>query len=151
MLGLMVDAGAPDGAFLSAVLRPLHWLRIHAGAGHNLIGLGLRGGLSLIPFRGFISPTLDLEGGHSFKGDLRSPYPSGEGIPETLGYSYGNAHLGIELGSDNFRFFLRGGYSYVAAEADLGELDESGVRFDSPAELSLFTPSAKLGFIFYLF
>lgn len=154
-LGAMLDAGVPDGANLALVWRPFHWLRLHAGPSYNLNSFGVRGGVSLLPVDSWITPSLVLEGGHFFDGDLGATMESVLGVdaedaPERLSYTYSNAHLGLELGSSDFRFFIRGGYSYVSAEltpADPAEGDN--FRFDDDVYVTAWSPSAKLGFVVY--
>src|SRR4051812_17568326 len=69
-LGLQIDAGVPDGAQASLVLRPWKALRFSVGGGYNLISKGVRGGVSLLPFgRG---PSLTVEAGHFFEGDANA-------------------------------------------------------------------------------
>src|SRR5438105_2350281 len=50
LVGVMMDAGAPDGANASLVFRPLSWLRAHGGGGYNMISKGIRAGATLLPF-----------------------------------------------------------------------------------------------------
>src|SRR5450432_1992146 len=70
VLGIMADAGIPDGFQGSLVLRPAFWLRASLGGGYNMISKGVRGGLSLLPFgRG---PSLTVEAGHFFDGDANA-------------------------------------------------------------------------------
>lgn len=155
-LGLGIDVGVPDGANIAAIWRPYHWLRFHAGGSHNLVGFGLRGGLSLIPFDEWISPSLVLEGGRFFDGDLQG-FMEGvlgvdsDAVPERVSYNYANLHLGLELGSPDFTFYLRGGYSLV--DAQLTPAEGSGgddIRFEGDATVTVLAPSAKLGFILYI-
>lgn len=156
-VGALLDAGLPDGANVALAWRPFYWLRTFAGPSHNLNGFGLRGGVTLIPVDGWISPSLTFEAGHFFPGDLSASMESVLGVddanvPERLSYSYGNAHLGVELGTPEFVFYLRGGYSVVDAHLTPAE-GEPGTefRFDDDVHLTVFAPSAKLGFaIFFL-
>lgn len=155
-LGLMIDAGVPDGANLAAVWRPYHWLRFHGGGSYNMVGFGLRGGLSLLPFDEWITPSVVVEGGHFFGGDLQGFVAevvgeAPEGTPEDITYSYGNAHLGLELGSSDFTFYLRGGYSLIEATITPdADSQGEGLRFEGDARVSALTPSAKLGFVLYI-
>lgn len=155
-LGVMVDAGVPDGLNLALVIRPEHWLRLHAGPSHNLAGFGLRGGLSVLPIDAWITPSVVVEVGHFFDSDLRAFVANilredDTGLPERITYTYGNAHLGVELGTRNFTFFLRAGYSLVEASTTPSvESQVEGIRFDEDARLTILTPSAKLGLIVYL-
>lgn len=154
-LGLALDAGVPDGANLNLVYRPFHWLRFHAGPSYNLVGFGVRGGASLIPFDSWISPSLVVEGGHYFPSELSGFVEgvlglSSEGVPERASYSYGNLHLGLELGTPHFSFFLRGGYSLIEGFVTPAAEASDGVRLDGDARVSALVPSAKLGFVVYV-
>lgn len=154
-LGLMLDAGVPDGANLSLVYRPFHWLRFHAGPSYNLVSVGVRGGVSLIPFDEWISPSLVVEGGHFFPAQLSGFVEgvlglSSDGLPEWAQYSYANVHLGLEFGSPDFVFYLRGGYSFIDAYLTPSSSPGDGVRLEGDAHVTAFAPSAKLGFVIYL-
>src|SRR3954471_19015778 len=67
LVGVMMDAGLPDGANAALVFRPLSWLRAHGGGGYNMISKGVRAGATLLPFGS--GPSVTLEGGHYFDGD----------------------------------------------------------------------------------
>lgn len=165
-IGLMVDAGVPDGAQAALAYRPAAWARLYAGGGYNLISKSVAGGLSLIPFGA--GPSLTVEGGHYFDGDANglarrfagSAF-SDQAVLERVGYDYGNAHLGLELGKRRFTFFIHGGLSYVRAtvhnlDAQInGKADvaSSGatVSFNQDPVVKVIGPSLKLGFVLYLF
>src|ERR1700690_2945931 len=66
-LGVMADAGLPDGANASLVFRPLRWLRVHGGGGYNMVSAGVRGGATVVPFG--MGPSATLEAGHYFDGN----------------------------------------------------------------------------------
>ncbi len=156
-LGVTVDAGIPDGMAASVALRPWHWLRIQAGGMHNTISPGLRGGISLVPFYFWITPSLTVEAGHYFEGDatwIARRLTSNRNLDplfRKVGYDFGNAHLGLELGSPrSVSFFLRAGISYV-------QMTGKGVQqaINDPTiqagdvKLSGAIPSAKLGLLIY--
>ena len=109
-----MDVGLPDGAALGLVVRPrFDWLRIGGAVTHNGIAPGFRLGVTIDPIDFPIAPTLTIEGGHYWQGTL----PTVQNSP-TVGYNYANIHLGLEIGNRaNFRFFLRGGVSYVDVSA----------------------------------
>ena len=153
-LGLVLDAGVPDGAQVGVVVRPLSWLRVHAGAGYNLASVGIRGGVTYVPFRYWVVPTLVVEGGHYFPGSVRGAINTVAGVdvdfaPERMSYSFANAHLGLEFGGDWYTIFLRGGYSYV--NADIRAPESDGVQFQEDVRVSAWAPSAKLGFMVYVY
>src|SRR5438477_8211508 len=101
-IGLMTDAGLPDGVNGSLVFRPARWVRAHVGGGYNMISSGVRGGVTLAPF-GW-GPSVSLEGGHYFEGNANGLARKAAGadfkdsaVLERVGYDYANGHLGLEL------------------------------------------------------
>jgi hypothetical protein len=167
-IGLMVDAGLPDGMNGSLIFRPTSWLRTHAGGSYNLISSGLRAGVALIPFGS--GPSLTLEGGHYFDGNANGLAKKFAGasfkdnaLLERIGYDYANAHLGLEFGSQRVTFYIHGGMSYIrasvhnvdqvvqqqAASSGLGGSDTT-VSVKQDPVIKAWTPSAKLGLIVYL-
>ena len=155
-LGLQIDAGVPDGANVAVVWRPWHWLRFHGGGAYNMVGFGVRGGVSLLPLDAWLTPSLVVEGGHFFEGDLQGfvatlAGEAPDGTPRDVRYDYGNLHLGLELGSPDFTFYLRGGYSLVdATVVPDTESPADNLRFERDAHVRALTPSGKLGFVVYM-
>jgi hypothetical protein len=165
LVGVMLDAGVPDGATASLVLRPMSWLRAEAGGGYNLVSKSVRGGLSLIPFGS--GPSATIEAGHYFEGDANglARKLAGAGFEDNallqrVGYDFVNAHLGIEMGARRVTFFIHGGMSYVRAKvhninaAIEQEMPSGGgttVSFNQDPIVRAFIPSVKLGLIVYLF
>jgi hypothetical protein len=160
--GLMLDLGAPDGIGASGVVRPLDWLRLNAGLVTNTVGLGVRGGVSVAPFRAFVTPSLNLDIGHYFKADY-SKLPerfgadagSAEATLRDVGYTFGSASLGVELGSQRgLSFFLRAGLSYwdfspANAEQALRDAANDPTLTVAPVSLRFTSPSVKLGFTYF--
>lgn len=160
-LGVMLDAGLPDGAHASLVYHPGSWLRLHAGAGHNAISPGVRAGLSLVPPSWSVAPSLVVEAGRYFPGDANplmrkitgdSDYDNE--LMREVGYDYANAHLGVELGGGIFAFYVHAGFSYIATEVRnldaASDPDDGGLSFRDDPRLSGIVPSARLGVILYL-
>lgn len=164
-LGLTLQTGLPDGMTGSVVYRPWSWLRTQAGAGYNLIGVSVQGGVALIPF-GW-GPSLSLEGGHYFDGNANSlarkmagPTFEDNALLERIGYDYANAHLGLELGERSFTFFIHGGMSYISTQvngidaalqdATQAEMSTTELHVGAPPKIHAFVPSMKLGFIVYV-
>jgi hypothetical protein len=159
-LGVTVDAGVPDGASAAVVVRPVSRLRLHAGATHNAISTGMRGGITLAPLRTWFSPTLSLDVG---------TYPEGDANPlarkvtgdamfssamfERVGYSYANAHLGFEFGRERATFYIHAGASYITTKIknlDAASDDSSTmVTFTQDPVVNVWTVSARLGVIVY--
>jgi hypothetical protein len=164
-LGVMADAGLPDGANASLVFRPLRWLRVHGGGGYNLVSAGIRTGATVVPFG--MGPSATLEAGHYFDGNANGAVQRFAGqsfstpLLERFGYDYANFHLGLDLGSHRVTFYIHGGMSYVRAQVhNLDGLVASQAPSsdgNGSTEISLkqdptvraWVPSAKLGLIFY--
>jgi hypothetical protein len=167
-LGIMADAGLPDGMQGSVVLRPLKWLRGSLGGGYNMISKGVRGGLSVLPFgRG---PSATLEIGRFFEGDANAaarkfmgPGFQDNAALERVGYDYANAHLGLDFGYKRVTFYIHGGMSYiqgkvhnldqfVQTDPSINGQNSNGtqVSIPQPATVKAIVPSAKLGLIVYL-
>jgi hypothetical protein len=162
--GLMTDMGVPDGVMGALVIRPQRHVHVHAGAGHNTVAPGLRAGVQLLPWQWPVAPYAALEIGHYFRG---RPGAWAQGMVaasadmdeaagaqvtvEGIGYTYGNAHLGLRLGSRRVSFYLQGGLSRVHVTADLRRREQAGgplplqVDVHSRSEAGLWTPSARLG------
>lgn len=168
-IGVMVDAGIPDGANASLVFRPYRWLRAHAGGGYNMISPGVRAGISLLPFGSGISGT--LEAGHYFEGNANGLAQrfAGSGfqspVLDRVGYDYANAHLGLDFGSRAMTFYIHGGVSYLrgqihnlnsAVSSAGGSLitgsNNGSTEITVPEDptVRVWVPSAKLGLIVYL-
>jgi hypothetical protein len=156
-LGVLVDVGFPDGAGLSVAYRPYHWLRFQAGAMNNIVGTGIRAGVSLIPFYFWISPALTLEGGHFFPGDvtwlarrvLHRPDLSSP-LLQHIGYNFGSAQIGIELGSPRrIAFSLRAGISYLKTTGPKPEEINDPNITAKDLSFERLLPSAKLGLTIY--
>ena len=155
-LGVMVDAGVPDGVNIAAVWRPYYWLRVHGGGAHNSVGFGLRAGASVLPLDFWVTPSLVIEGGHFFRTRIDTFLAGITGIdegelPQEISYSYGNLHLGAEFILDRVTIYLRGGYSLISA--NIGAplvVDDVDLRVEGDSHATIFSPSAKLGFIIYL-
>lgn len=155
-VGAMVDAGVPSGAGVSLLYRPLSPLRVHAGVAHNGIAPGVAAGVTITTPGGVMRPTLTVEGGRFFEGDANGMYTyvagaPDEGAPERFGYDFGSAHVGVELGTSWFAWYLRGGVSAVRATLGQdGSLDDDDTSTRADVEVSAVTPSVRTGFVIYL-
>ncbi|WP_428265195.1 hypothetical protein [Haliangium sp.] len=159
----MTDMGVPDGFVGAVVVKPNRFVAVHAGGGHNTMAPGLRAGVQLFAFEYPAAPYAALEIGHYFRGpaagwaealarDAAGDDAMSEDVSvDDLGYSYGNAHLGLRLGGARAAFFIQGGVSRVHADAtvrrhrvpDGPTLLEVDVY--SRSALRTWTPSARLG------
>ncbi len=120
--GGMLDLGVPDGLMASFVYRPHTELRALFGIGHNSNSPGLRAGLQWSPWQALLAPYLALEAGHYFRADtpdwMRDLAQSAglkDKTLESVGYQYGNGHLGVAIGGKSLRFCLQMGVSFVRA------------------------------------
>ena len=164
MFGVMLDAGVPDGATASLVMRPWRPLRLAVGGSYNLVSPGVRAGLSLIPFNSWFTPTLNLDVGHYRDGDANPIARKLSGDPtfsnavlDRIGYTYVDAHLGFEMGRKWFTFYVHAGMSRVFTavhELDSAAGDQSGsmtsVSFQKDPTVTVTAVSARLGFIVYV-
>lgn len=167
VLGLMADAGVPDGANAALVLSPTEWLRFHMGGGTNTVSAGYRGGLTLVPFG--VGPSFSMELGHYRDGDANGLVRRFAGtnhwltpLFERIGYTYVNWQLGLELGHGPVQFFVHGGLSYVHAvihnanaalqKGTAGEMIDASttVTVTQDPVVRVLAPSLKLGMVVYL-
>jgi hypothetical protein len=161
-LGVMLDVGAPDGVGVSAVVRPVRWLRLNAGLTTNTLSLGVRGGISLVPLTAFVTPSINLDLGHYFDANYNELVDRFGGIPlqtsvpiDDVGFNYGGASLGLEVGKpERFSVSLRVGLargSLVINDAERLLRDVTGDPDLTATPLSFrFTaPAVKLGFLLY--
>lgn len=163
VVGLMADAGLPDGLMASLAVRPVQYLRLHAGAGTNSASPGFRLGMSLLPLG--VGPSLNLEIGHYLDGDangLVRQAVAGLGrfssYVKRLNYTFANAHAGLDVGKQDFTFFVHGGFTYlharlrdVMAPPDMvTSTGRTSITFREDPIVKMFTPSVKVGLIVYL-
>jgi hypothetical protein len=165
--GLDLALGVPDGVGAAAVFRPMTWLRLNAGATWNVVSFGVRGGVSVVPFYYLFSPSLNLEVGHFFSGDitpiLQQAFPPGSPytVPDSrllkeVAYDYVNGSLGLEFGiPKTFAIYLRGGLSYIQTTLrGFQELVQEAAGGDPnitalDLNIRLVAPGLKLGVIVY--
>jgi hypothetical protein len=161
--GLQVDGGIPSLASVAAVYRPWRFLRVNAGLGYDVAALGVKGGVTFIPFHWGVVPTIGLEAGHFFEGDLNSVVnisdPVAKVLTKQLGFDYVTADLGLEFGAQNrFVFYIRAGISQVwgSVKNMNGALAAANTNANvtykaADPSVEARVPSARLGFILYLF
>ncbi len=163
-LGAMLDVSAPEGIGISAVVRPVRWLRINAGVATNTLSLGVRGGVTLVPLSSFISPSISLDAGHYFNTNYNELVDRLGGIPlktnspiDDVGFNYGSASVGLELGKpERFLVSIHAGLTHGAMTIEnAGKLlqDVTGDPdiTSTPLMLRFTTPSLKVGFLLYFF
>lgn len=162
-VGVMTDVGVPDGATVSLVYRPVSPVRVSLGASHNLVGPGVRAGITLVPVRAWVSPTLSLSAGHFAERDANpvarmvtgdSTYSSP--ALERFGYDYADAHVGLAFGRRHATFYVDGGVSRVVGNVrNLAAITEptddmASVSYTEDPAVTINTLSARVGLVIYI-
>jgi hypothetical protein len=161
-LGAGLDLGTsgplPDLGLMVAY-EPYRFARVAAGLDHNIVGLGVKGDLTLI--NPYVVPiSLTGEFGHFFETDANGVVrkfvkKQKEDVAslKKVGYDYVNLLLGFEGGSQMVRFYVRAGTTFVRAKASDFEqtLKMANVNISraSDPKISYQGPSLKLGFFFF--
>jgi len=164
----MADVGLPDGVNFGLVGRPAAWLRLHAAGGTNTASFGFRGGITAIPYWFWhFGPSLSLEAGYCEIGNVNSVLRLFFQVPawmkdyaQQAGYSYYNAHLGLEFGRGNVTGFIHVGASYVngtvrapnavtVTQAPGSTGPPAQVMLGQDATVQVFTISAKVGMVVF--
>jgi hypothetical protein len=153
--GLMLDAGLPDGIGASVVFRPVRLVNLSAGAVTSGVSAGARAGVFLMPLGGFFRPTVGVEAGRMFQGQVpwvletagARPYAD---LAKRVEYDFANLQLGLEVGTRNISVFARAGLSQVHArvlEVEEAALATGGAVTARGLHLRFRGPSVKLGLI----
>jgi hypothetical protein len=159
-VGMMLDFGLPDILALSLVGRPIPWVRLNFGFNYTYLFWGLKGGVGVVPFVHWVTPSLNLEYGKVFRSNISSKVsvPSdAKSIFDGFSYDYYSAELGLELGSGSGGcFFLRGGLAHVTIQSGPASLSSGGGAGSTPSTTTLAPtkvtadgPVFKIGFIKY--
>jgi hypothetical protein len=163
VVGLMADAGLPDGFMGSLTIRPIEYLRLSVGAGTNTTSPGFRVGMSVLPLG--VGPSLNLEVGHYLDGDANGIVRKAVGglgrfatYVNRLNYTFANAHAGLDIGKQDFTFFIHGGFTYLRARLrdvtappdTVSSTGRTSITFREDPIVKMFTPSLKVGLIVYL-
>jgi len=163
-LGAGLDVGnsgvLPDVGVM-VTYRPRAWLNVAAGAGHNLVSPGIKGGLTLVsPLYAPISLTVEY--GHYFQGNANgwakrlSSQKEDIASLKKVGYGFTNLLLGVQFGTPRFVFHARAGYTFMSATVrDFDETLRGAGAAATPSttdpHLSYFGPALKLGMtVFFL-
>jgi hypothetical protein len=143
---------------VSAVVRPLTWLRGSVGFAHNILGPGVQASVTAMPFQWSVVPTFTLEAGRFFETDVSGRF-SGS-FPKALdpalqkfGYTFYSAQLGAEFGSqERFVFYVRGGLAWVRSGlGDVQGYQQGNTTVDiTNARLSATLPTVNLGCLLYV-
>ena len=145
LFGAQVDVGLPDGLAASLSVSPLAWLRFSIGGLTNAAAFGVRASVLVMPWHGVFRPTLSLDGGHYFPGNVASTFGISGAIGSPLSrvsYDFASGHLGFEVGSQRLSFFLRAGASYL--DGTTAPLSSDGFT-TGPIHFRSLLPSLKLG------
>jgi hypothetical protein len=163
VVGLMADAGLPDGFMGALTIRPIQYLRLHAGAGTNSTSPGFRVGVSVLPLG--MGPSVNLEVGHYLDGEANGLVRKAVGglgrfatYVNRLNYTFANAHAGLDIGKQDFTFFIHGGFTYLHARLrdvmappdTVSSTGRTSITFREDPIVKMFTPSVKVGLIVYL-
>lgn len=160
-LGVMTDMGVPDGFMASLLARTSARTRIHAGVGHNSVGMGIRGGVRVHLRSAPTTPFLAVELGHYFD-TAAQPWLRAMAAGELdgahldrLSYGFANASLGLRAGSATTAFYLQAGVSYITSDLHLREAQmpstpmAPSVDVFTRATLRVWSPAARVGLIAY--
>ncbi|MGN6104669.1 MAG: hypothetical protein ACTHU0_06175 [Kofleriaceae bacterium] len=162
-IAAMADVGLPDGATASLVYRPVRPIQLHGGVGHNAVGYGVRGGITLVPFASWCSPTLSVDVGRYFDGDAHPLARRLSGDPELsspildeVGYDYANAHVGLQFGQRRASFYLRAGVSRVVTHlrnldqvSDAMSPSSTSIHLSSDPTVEVTSVSARIGLVVF--
>ena len=165
--GVIAGVGVPDGGTLGIAWRPVHPLRLEASVADNYVSPGYRGGLTYIPFRSRVTPTLGLAYGHFAERDANPAVRMVTGdatfdsaMLDRFGYDYAAARLGLELGGKRVSFYIHAGVTRITAQVhDLAAASNASAQQTSSmvsvsstdANVVLWAPTVDLGFVVYLF
>jgi len=157
-LDLGVSGPLPDIGVMGAY-EPFRFVRVGAGLDYNLLGLGIKGNVTLInPY--YVPVSFTTEFGHFFETDANPTVrkfvkKQKEDVAslKKVGYDYVNLLLGFEAGSRLVRFYIRGGTTFTRATANdfqqtLKMQDVKITRASDP-KISYQGPAFKLGFFFF--
>ena len=165
VLGLQLDAGAPDGASASVLYRPVSFLRLGGGLLYNYAGYGVRGGVTVAPYLP-VAPSLSFEVGHYFNANAASRLSQFTPVSDAMrmllqnvGYTFAEASLGLEFGHpDWIVFFVRGGLSRAwlsvkNANAAAQQLATGNLRVSNAVDpsVSVNSPDVKVGFVLFIY
>lgn len=155
-IGVQLDVGVPDGIGASLVVTPGRYLRLSVGGLSNGVGAGVRLGVMLLAFpTSAFRPLLAIDGGYVFGGEgawlpqlITDPQLRGAITGVNIGFA--DAQIGLELGSKNVAFTIRGGLSYVDVGLGSQTISTGGTSTVTAHGLAVrgFIPSARLGFLF---
>lgn len=165
LVGVSTDVGVPDGAMASIVVRPLSFVRAHAGMGYNAISTGFRAGATLsLPF--WFTPTASISYGKYPEGDANPIMQRISGDPtahnamlEKVGYSFADGYIGLQFGRRRVSFQIEAGYSRIEGKVrNLDQMTSGDEPSDSQTSISInqdpnvvvWSLSARVGLTVYV-
>jgi hypothetical protein len=146
--GFGMDLGVPSGLAAALIVKPnVNWLRFDFAATYNVIAPGLRGGFTLDPINFLISPSLTIDAGKTWSGNIPTRQAQ-------IDMSYVNFHGGIELGSQKtVRFFIHAGPSYFVVHGNnlqtIFDSNQANLKLSNTSVRGWFTPTANAGFVYF--
>lgn len=162
VIGMKIDAGAPQGLGFSLVGRPLKFAQIELGGTTTLVGGGIRTGIGVfLPW--YISPGATIEYGHQWAGDLNKLAVMFGGSDPKISllnhveYDYVNLYGTLGFGHPNwFMFKLSAGYTYLWAnttglQSYLQEKTNQPCLTVSEAHAKVWAPSGNVTLQFYFY
>jgi hypothetical protein len=165
LMGVSTDVGVPDGAMASLVVRPLPFIRAHAGMGYNGISTGYRAGATLsLPF--WFSPTASISYGKYKEGDANPLAQMVSGDPnmhnamlEKVGYQFADGYLGLQFGKSRVAFQIEAGYTRIEGKVrnldamTSGESDpqsQTSISINQDPNVVVWSVSARVGLTVYV-
>lgn len=165
LVGVSTDVGVPDGAMASVVVRPLSFLRAHAGAGYNAISTGFRAGATLsLPF--WLSPTASISYGMYPEGDANPIARRISGDPAMynatlakVGYQFVDGYVGLQFGHRRVSFQIEAGYSRIEGKIrnldamtsdDMPPDSQTTVSINQDPNVVVWSLSARVGLTVYV-
>jgi len=155
--GAAFDVGLPSGLELAPYVRPLEWLQLDLALGHDGAAFGLGGGLTLGALESSFTPTLSVDAGHFFRGDLSGKLGAVTGLDlskytwaKQFDFDHVEAQAGVLFGWPNVRFYVRAGVSYLHAtlhdfSASLQAATHDTTLTAADPTLTAIAPSARAG------
>ena len=157
--GAALDLGLPTGIQLAPFVRPLEWVQLDLALAHDGAAFGVGGGVTLGALESSLTPTLSLDGGHFFRGDLSGNLGSVTGLnlskytwAKQFDFDHLEAQAGVLFGWPSARFYVRAGISYLHAtlhdfQASLQSATHDTTLTAADPTLTAIAPSARAGML----
>jgi hypothetical protein len=170
-VGVMTDIGVPDAGTISLVARPVRPLRLELGASDDVVGPGIRGGVTWIMLHSWATPVLGAGYGDFFERNATQVARFVTGDPtfsspllDRVGYQFAFARTGIELGRGPVTFFIHAGIAHVTgsvsnltealamtgASSGTGSGSANVTVTSADAHVAIWCASADVGLVVYI-